>query len=1314
MTDKASKKPSESSQFNDDNEVNFDSELKLSSKNLVEEIRWKIKIKKLPNFEKLKLVREFPTPETLSVFADKAYNDYEVLKDSKLPEGWKLLTTATNNEMSNGYAGAAFIHSENHHVVVAHRGTQVSNVGALAADLGGIVFNSYAGQLESACTFLDKVVKAMQIIEKEYEGDVHFELFITGHSLGAWLSQVTAFSNKFLKRDKDKFVRIMVLGEQRYHAQAVVFDSPGGLPMLLRMKTKFETVKNPIDLENLSITSYLSAPNQVNTCNEHFGKVFRVFIDTSKMSTLDRNIKYTLTTHSIVNIVKAFEAKNDIRIEEVLEWPVRKGVAGGEELNNFLKYADSRNGFHINYKIKEGSKVVNICYKTRKVDKTLTPISVFNKREKQFLEHFRWIKQMPEYSKFKKILSELEFSDEIEKNLGIFDIVDQDVRFENSDKMKLFIPYIKLFMKLFPQLAKKIETLLMDDSSVRAKIFAFETKISLAKDEILDFKPSTIDFSEFFKNQFSKLKVKIGKARNGLSLIYNNIQKSESEPKYADDEVLVLDIKRFLMMNELINIKDFLAETNEKFLMIFHYPEKEFLKDATKNLINSILESLTANPKVKLIMVGDSENKNFNEIGQLAMKKLDNQFYEIEKSLSWNQMTEESHERVLSSKIMFQEGIKNLKTFLILNDNFKLNDKVLQQLLNYNRLEVNMQPLVSSDFFACSFEHNNNDITTTNILEVLQKSDDIFYISGLYDIKFKMIVKNLKDIFQPQDKLQESLIEQNIVIADENIDESRGKLHIISIVGSERCLQHFDDKCRINISDKNIHWIKIKDGKLSWRKSYNFDAYVNRKLKMNGQIKDDVQMSEIKDKIVVVISRPGGGKSSFLTHFAREKMKTSWIVCLNFKDLSFHNLKTDSLNHESFAAFIANSLGYDSDNHLQSFLLLANLHPASMGQKPIHFLLDGFDEISDEKDRSKALKMMKFIRDKTNCCITLTSQESFMNALNDLQPTICNFEKMQRPERESLLREFWRSRFALVWGPKKCAEVFDGENSRFKSFAKILFDQLDSNIDGKAGEVMGIPQQLRLLAEGFQEDFDKFIRMSPTKQKIFKSIKSNLFFKQYISSKFDLYVTGKMEQTAIDQKSKGLLKVFQNISNEAKDLVFKHSEFFSSDYIILQMTKGQPPQKVLSIFLEDLLVEPKFVHLRVHLNNHKDLLPNVESFDINDETSQTILGKPLIVACKEGNDMIVKYLIELLKGNPDLKNVELGTDESQKNALDYAINSSEENCVTILKEFLIKSGDTNESKKTVSMTTETATMNSENCNGIDVVEKINNFLLAFL
>ena len=70
-----------------------------------------------------------------------------------------------------------------------------------------------------------------------------------------------------------------------YHTHTVVFDSPGCKDMLSQMADKLDVrlYGRSIDLQNLDITSYQSAPNLINTCNSHLGTVYRIFTDLTYM-----------------------------------------------------------------------------------------------------------------------------------------------------------------------------------------------------------------------------------------------------------------------------------------------------------------------------------------------------------------------------------------------------------------------------------------------------------------------------------------------------------------------------------------------------------------------------------------------------------------------------------------------------------------------------------------------------------------------------------------------------------------------------------------------------------------------------------------------------------------------------------------------------------------------------------------------------------------------------------------------------------------------------------------------------------------------
>jgi hypothetical protein len=194
--------------------------------------------------------------------------------------------------------------------------------------------------MESASTFALKVVEVLREVNQE-KGPI-FQVFFTGHSLGGWLAQTTTFTMKYLQIKQNTFVKSDTV-PLSCHPHTVVFDSPGCKDMLSQMTDKLDVRLDgrSIDIELLDITSYLSASNRINTCNEHVGTVYRIFPDFSDMGWLERHTAlYNLETHSMQKIVDFFNPKQDqvhkdeqgkLKILVVVDWPISAGFRRGKE-----------------------------------------------------------------------------------------------------------------------------------------------------------------------------------------------------------------------------------------------------------------------------------------------------------------------------------------------------------------------------------------------------------------------------------------------------------------------------------------------------------------------------------------------------------------------------------------------------------------------------------------------------------------------------------------------------------------------------------------------------------------------------------------------------------------------------------------------------------------------------------------------------------------------------------------------------------------------------------------------------------------------
>jgi hypothetical protein len=605
-----------------------DEGLNLSNQNFKQSIDYFFKDKNITPLSQLTATSPFPTPHVLVQFAYNAYRDYETRETDAqyetrlaLPDGWELLTTASNSSMGNGYFGAAYWHPEHQQVVIAHRGTDIRSYGALWTDVNGVIHNRYVPQMYSASTFTHKVVEVLREVNRTK--GVSFQLFFTGHCLGGWLAQITTFTTEYLKREGNIFLKNNNKHDSN-HPHTVVFNSPGCKYMLSQMKDTFDVRHDgrSIVLKHLDITSYLTAPNRINTCNKHVGTVFRIFTDLSDMGWLEKHtVLYNLATQSMDKIFQAFDfetgqvrkdERGGFKIQVVVDWPVTAGFSCGSEYKHFFKWAEHLNDYHpyiedVAFQI-EGYHPLR--YQTRAYDERVSRLSVFSQEECQFLQDYYRLRQSPERFKLKQLFSVMKDNkaqEEAERKLQSFEIENDRICCPDASELQALFPHVKRLLQLFPEVKENTKIALSSEES-RKDFYQLQTRnyFEQVNQSPLKFRPEVLNLTEFLiSDNLQVLHVQMvdGEGRTGLNKVYQVLQENVC---FIEGQYNILTLRLSVTVKELMDLNTLMLSTVTPYILLMACESNQLLNDEEQDIIRTLFKTIKEKPFVKFILTTPS------------------------------------------------------------------------------------------------------------------------------------------------------------------------------------------------------------------------------------------------------------------------------------------------------------------------------------------------------------------------------------------------------------------------------------------------------------------------------------------------------------------------------------------------------------------------------------------------------------------------------------------------------------------------------------------------------------------------------------
>ena len=968
----------------------------------------------------------FPTPHVLAQFAYKTYTDYKTGETDlqyetrlALPDGWKLLTTASNGSLTNGYFGAAYWHPEHQQVVIAHRGT--ANLATLCTDLQGVLCNNYVPEMESASTFAHKVVEVLQ--EFIWEKRISFQLFFTGHSLGGWLAQITTFTTEYLRTERKIFLKSN--NEQAcFHPHTVVFDSPGCKDMLSRMRDTFDVRLDgrSIDLEPLDITSYLSAPNRINTCNAHLGTVYRIYPNMSDMDWWGKNTAlYNKSTHSMQKIVEAFDPatgqvyKNEqgqLKIRVVIDWPVSTGLRGGDEYKNFFEWAEHLNNYHLEI-TKESFRYSQIRYQTESYDELVKSFSIFSEEEQTFLQCYRSLRQWPEFFKPKELFCAINNNQAQEKAENIlqnFEIKQDTIHCTDASELQDLIAYVKRLLQLFPEI-----------KGIRNRVFQCETRrcIEQIEQSPLEINSDALSVREFLEDvqqQVLQVQMVDGDEWTGLIKVYQVLQKNNY---LVEGQYTLLKLENLLTLNMLVDFRTLMHSVQAPYLILVVCEANQLLKEETKDMIRMLFETMKQKPFIKIISTSGSEDKVAHFLQDIGREIFGNGFVKRDEQLTWSDLTSTSQEKLLEKSVKFQGASIPL-----------------------NELMSPKSPVAK--FLTLGALLDEKELTIADIVPISNGYDERYYIGRIF-------------------RLQKS-IKQEI--------SSDVKAKHVFLASTE---QEFQQLVQLN-PNSNMHWLeKDEISELVWQQPQGSLERLHRYIDADSShtyTADDLKtpLKQAQHQRVMLISDTAGmGKSTLLTHLCKQikqKFPAKWVLRIDLNDHTdaLNALKQQQIDKEKAIEFVSKEV-----LKLKPGLEMELFKQCCEQKQKVRtvIMLDGFDEISPFY-KETVIDLLQALRQTAVEQLWVTTRPHLREELEDkLQQLSYTMEPFSEENQIEFLTKFWSLKDWFT-------EMKEENKIKLETFATKLIKKLAESISAKDRELAGIPLQTRMLAEAFEKEVKIF------------------------------------------------------------------------------------------------------------------------------------------------------------------------------------------------------------------------------------------------
>jgi len=858
-----------------------------------------------------------------------------------------------------------------------------------------------------------------------------------------------------------------------YHPHTVVFDSPGCKYMLSQMADEFDVRLHgsSIDLQHLDITIYLSAPNCINTCNSHLGTVYRIFTDLSDMGRKEKHAAlYNLATYSMDKIVKVFDPetgqvhkddKGELKIREVVDWPVSAFLRGDAKLNSFFKWAEQLNNYHPEVMDTFYSKVPKgyplLHYQTKAYDECTKSLSVFTQDEREFLECYRWLRDLKDFFKPGDLFSVMNNSEdkkEARQKLQDFKLENECVRCPDARTLHNLIPYVKQLVRLFPQMKDKVKNQL-SSTQIRNRVYQYETQhyVEMIHQSALDFKSVTMGLREFLDGgqQIWQIRMIDGDAWTGIAKVYRVLQNTSCMHNYASEgHYTILETERLLTVNRMINFNALMASMETPHLLMIACGTNQRVNDELENMFKELFNILKQKNNKKIILTTQSESYIAAFIKQIARETHHKGFITTDEQLNWSDLTASSQRKMLEKTVIFQGRsvtLNQLTSAESMTDSFALVDLLQEKDL---RIGEELATSASSGY------------------------NERYYIDRTFS--------------------------QNIVIRqDISNAERQGKFtDLLATTELE-----FKQLCQEN-PKSNVHWLeKDKSGELIWQQSQG-NLQTLRKY-IDTQISHCYAPSDLENllqqaknqRVMLIADKAGMGKSTVLTHLSKrikQKYPAHWMVRTDLNEYGelFKAQKGKKMDKGRVLEFVSKEV-LKLESNLEKLLFKKCFE--GNGISKVVIMVDGFDEICPEYKETVS-DMLQVLKRTSLEQLWVTTRPHLREDLEDnLQQLSYNLQPFSEDEQVEFLKKFWLH----------TSDIEVKNQHRLQIYAKALIRKLAQSVSDKDKEFTGIPLQTRLLADAFKEEFRSFYLSEKSEPQLLHKLNLVDLYRWFIERKYGIY-----------------------------------------------------------------------------------------------------------------------------------------------------------------------------------------------------------------